>query len=143
MSNVAIVYWSGTGHTESIAKLVEKGARDAGAQVDLYQPWDFTDELFESYECIAFGCPAMGDEQLETEDFQPLWDHLKTKLSDHKITLFGSYNWNQGEWMDDWMQECTQLDLHLLVDGLAVYDSPKPGSQEELAIAMGKALASA
>lgn len=38
MSNVAIVYWSGTGHTESIAKLVEKGARDAGAQVDLYQP---------------------------------------------------------------------------------------------------------
>ena len=38
---VAIVYWSGTGNTENIMNLVKKGVEQAGAQADVYMPWDF------------------------------------------------------------------------------------------------------
>ena len=35
MSKVAVVYWSGTGNTESMAAQVASGAKEAGAEVDL------------------------------------------------------------------------------------------------------------
>lgn len=144
MSKVAVVYWSGTGNTENIAKLVAQGAEQAGAEVDMYQPWDFDDDVFAQYDRIAFGSPAMGDEQLETEDFQPMWDRIKGNMGERKIALFGSYNWNSGEFMDLWAQECAQAGMNLVADGLAILDSPEPGSEEEeKAIALGKALATA
>ena len=31
MSKIAVVYWSGTGNTEAMAKAVEEGAKAAGA----------------------------------------------------------------------------------------------------------------
>ena len=36
MSKVAVVYWSGTGNTEAMARQIQEGARDAGAQADLF-----------------------------------------------------------------------------------------------------------
>lgn len=144
MSKVAVVYWSGTGNTEKIAQLVAQGAKEAGAEVDMYEPWDFEEDIFAQYDRIAFGSPAMGDEQLETEDFQPMWDRLKGNMGERKIALFGSYNWNSGEWMDLWAQECVQANMNLVADGLAILDSPEAGSEEEeKALALGKALATA
>ena len=64
---VAIVYWSGTGNTENIMNLVKKGVEQAGAQADVYMPWDFEPSMMDQYTNFAFGSPAMGDEQLETE----------------------------------------------------------------------------
>ena len=45
------------------------------------------------------GCPAMGAEQLEEAEYQPMWDDVKGALSGKKIALFGSYGWGDGEWM--------------------------------------------
>ena len=42
MSKVAVVFWSGTGNTESMAKAVEAGAKDKGAEVSVYGSDDFT-----------------------------------------------------------------------------------------------------
>ena len=33
MSNIAIVFWSGTGNTEAMADAVKAGAQEAGAEV--------------------------------------------------------------------------------------------------------------
>ena len=33
MNNLAIVYWSGTGNTETMANCIAEGAREAGADV--------------------------------------------------------------------------------------------------------------
>ena len=41
MSKLAIVYWSGTGNTESMAAMVAAGAKEAGAQVDLFTAAEF------------------------------------------------------------------------------------------------------
>ena len=141
---VAIIYWSGTGHTEAIMNLVKKGVEQAGAQADVYMPWDFEPRKMADYTNCAFGCPAMGSEQLETEDFQPMWDQISGDLKGKNVVLFGSYNWNSGEYMDDWAQDAVRLGANLVSDGLAILDAPESGSDEErAAIALGVAIARA
>ena len=141
---VAIVYWSGTGHTEAIMNLVKKGVEQAGAQADVYMSWDFEPSKMADYTNFAFGCPAMGSEQLETEDFQPMWDQISGDLKGKNVVLFGSYNWNSGEYMDDWAQDAVRLGANLVSDGLAILDAPESGSDEEqAAIALGVAIARA
>ena len=41
MSKVAIVYWSGTGHTKKMAEAVKAGAESKGAEGPLFAPADF------------------------------------------------------------------------------------------------------
>ena len=104
----------------------------------------FEPGMMDQYTNFAFGSPAMGDEQLETEDFQPMWDSIADKLSGKNVVLFGSYNWNSGEFMDLWAQDAVRLGANLVADGLAILDAPQPGSDEERdAIALGVAIARA
>ena len=37
MSKIAIVYWSGTGNTETMANCIAEGAKNAGADVEVVQ----------------------------------------------------------------------------------------------------------
>ena len=41
MSKVAVVYWSSTGNTESMANAVADGAKEAGAEVTVFETADF------------------------------------------------------------------------------------------------------
>ena len=66
MKKIAIVYWSGTGNTAQMAEAVAEGAGAAGAQANLFTPSDFSPAQVKDYDAIAFGCPAMGAEQLRT-----------------------------------------------------------------------------
>ena len=58
MSKVAVVYWSGTGNTETMANAVAEGAKGAGAEVDVLVANDFNSGKVAEYDGIAFGCPA-------------------------------------------------------------------------------------
>ena len=73
MSKIAVVYWSGTGNTEAMAKAVLEGAKEKGAEVVLLTPDEFDVSMMDSYDAIAFGCPAMGAEVLEEEEFEPIF----------------------------------------------------------------------
>ena len=42
MNKLAIVYWSGTGNTETMANCIAEGAREAGAEVALMGPAAFS-----------------------------------------------------------------------------------------------------
>ena len=66
MSKVAVVFWSGTGNTGVMATNVAEGAKEAGAQADVIFVSDFSADKMDEYDAIAFGCPSMGAEQLET-----------------------------------------------------------------------------
>ena len=88
MSKVAVVYWSSTGNTEAMADAVVNGAKEKGADVTLYECADFRPELVGEYDAVAFGCPAMGDEELEEDEFEPMFDDCKDALKDKKIALF-------------------------------------------------------
>lgn len=108
---VAIVYWSGTGNTESIAKLLEQGVKTNNKEVDLIECNNFNVDSLSDYDSYAFGCPSMGAEELEDSEFQPMWDSVKDKLENKKVLLFGSYGWGTGEWMDTWKNECSNINL--------------------------------
>ena len=90
MSKVAVVYWSGTGNTEAMANAVADGIQSKGAEAVMLGPSDFTKDMVAEYDAIAFGCPAMGAEQLEEAEYQPMWDDVKAALCGKKIALFAT-----------------------------------------------------
>ena len=104
MSKVAVVYWSGTGNTETMAMAVAEGAKGKGAEVSVITAAEFSPEQVGEYSAIAFGCPAMGAEQLEESEFEPMFSDLEGSLNGKKIALFGSYGWGDGQWMRDWVE---------------------------------------
>lgn len=104
MSKVAVVFWSGTGNTETMAGAVAEGAREAGAEVEEIGAADFSADAVAGYDAIAFGCPAMGDEELEEDEFEPMFESVESELSGKKVGLFGSYDWGVGDWMETWKE---------------------------------------
>ncbi len=105
MSKVAVVYWSGTGNTEAMANIIADAAKGKGAEVDVFTSAEFNNDKVAEYSAIALGCPSMGAEVLEEEEFQPMWDAIKDSLRGKNVVLFGSYDWGDGEWMRDWEAE--------------------------------------
>ena len=108
MSQVAVVYWSGTGHTEAMAQAVA-----AAAQADLF-----------TAAAIAFGCPSMGAEQLEDAEFEPMFEAVKPALAGKKVALFGSYGWGGGEWMRTWESDCAAAGITLCAESVICQDEP-------------------
>ena len=143
MSKVAVVYWSGTGNTEMMAQKVAEGAKEAGAEVSVLTCADFSADDVDAYDAIAFGCPAMGAEELEDTEFEPMFSACESKLSGKKIALFGSYGWGDGEWMRNW-EERVQEDGATVVggEGVICHEVPDDAAAADC-IALGKLLASA
>ena len=104
MSKIAVIYWSGTGNTEAMADLVANAAAAAGASVDKFTASEFNVSSAGDYTGFALGCPAMGAEQLEESEFEPMFASLEGSLNGKKIALFGSYGWGDGQWMRDWCE---------------------------------------
>ncbi len=107
MAKIAVVYWSGTGNTEAMANAVAEGARGTGLETEVLTADTFGAEKLGAYDGIAFGCPAMGAEELEEDVFEPMFSGLEGFLGGKKIALFGSYGWGDGEWMRSWEQRCS------------------------------------
>ena len=143
MSKVAVVYWSGTGNTESMAAQVASGAKEAGAEVDLLTAGEFGPDQMDLYDAVAFGCPSMGAEQLEETEFEPFFAELESSLGGKKVALFGSHEWNEeGQWMDDWSERAIGDGAVLCGGmGLKIYSTPDEEGLEKCR-ELGKALAS-
>jgi len=121
----AVIYWSGTGNTEAMAQAVAEGA---GAE--LFTVSDFSGNIAD-YDAIAFGCPAMGAEVLEEDEFDPFFTSIEGSLSGKKVLLFGSYGWGDGEWMRNWADRTKNAGANLIAEeGFIVNEAP---SDEDLA----------
>ena len=140
MSKVAVVFWSGTGNTEAMAKAVIEGAKGAGADAEIVALSDFTPEKIDEYEAVAFGCPSMGAEQLEDSEFEPMFTAIESKLSGKKIALFGSYGWGDGEWMRNWNEQCINDGAQMACDSVICNNEPDEAAINECK-ALGAALA--
>lgn len=124
MSKVAVVYWSSTGNTEAMANAVAEGAKENGAEVSVLTSAEFDSSQVDNYDAIAFGCPAMGAEELEDSEFLPMFEDCEPKLKDKKIALFGSYGWGNGEWMRTWEESCTSDGAVLATESVICNDAP-------------------
>ena len=119
----AVVYWSGTGNTEAMARAVAEVA-----------PGDLN-----AYAAITFGCPAMGAEVLEEMEFQPMFDACKRSLGGKRVALFGSYGWGDGEWMRTWESDCYSAGVNLVCESVICTETPDDAALEACR-ALGKAL---
>lgn len=115
----AVIYWSGTGNTEEMAKAVAEGA---GAE--LFNVSAFSGSVSD-YDRIAFGCPSMGAEELEESEFEPFFAGIEGLLAGKTIALFGSYGWGDGEWMRNWVERAKNAGATVCGDeGLIVNETP-------------------
>ena len=122
----AVIYWSGTGNTEEMAKAVAEGA---GAE--LFTVSDFSGNAGD-YGAIAFGCPAMGAENLEEGEFEPFFSGIEGSLAGKRVALFGSYGWGDGEWMREWAERVKKDGAVLVNDeGLIVNETPDDAALAE------------
>ncbi len=124
MSKAAVVYWSSTGNTEAMANAVAEGIREAGAEAAMFTAAEFSADMMDDYDAIAFGCPAMGVESLEEGEFEPMFSACKEKLSGKKIALFGSYDWGDGEWMRNWDADCRECGADMPCDYVICNNTP-------------------
>ena len=130
----AVIYWSGTGNTEAMAKAVAEGAN-----AELFEVSEFSGNIAD-YDAIAFGCPAMGAEVLEEDTFEPFFTNIEGSLSGKKVLLFGSYGWGDGEWMRSWEKDCGDAGINLVCESVICCDAPDEQILESCR-AVGKKLA--
>jgi flavodoxin short chain len=141
MKKMLVVYWSGGGNTEAMAKAVASGAGDGGVAVTLKPVGGVTAEAVKEADALAFGCPAMGDETLEESEMEPFIAGLsRTELGGKPLGLFGSYDWGDGQWMRTWANRMKELGAQ--VDGEGIITRLEP-AEEALAKCreLGKRLA--
>ncbi|MCD8348231.1 MAG: flavodoxin domain-containing protein [Lachnospiraceae bacterium] len=137
MAELKVVFWSGSGNTESMADFVVKGAGDAKAiSMEDITPAELADE-----KAFALGCPAMGDEELEETIVEPFVAELEKNVSGKTIGLFGSYGWGDGEWMRSWVERMEKAGA-VVVNGEGVICADAPDDEAEQALtALGEKLA--
>ena len=132
MKKVAVVYWSGTGNTEAMADLIAQGVRTAGGEADLVQAADFDSSKLDGYDAFAFGCPAMGDEELDEGEVEPFVEELEKSVSGKKVALFGSYDWGDGEWMRKWEERMKEAGAEVVGTVIA---NNEPGDEDQANLA--------
>ena len=141
MKNIAIVYYSGTGNTELLADAVREGVQRTGAGAKKIGAGLFGSDMLDSYDAIAFGCPASGAETLEEDTFEPMFETLLPHLGGKRIALFGSYGWGDGEWMRHWEQRVREAGAILVAPSVISMDNPDD-SALQAARELGAALTS-
>mgnify|MGYP000894028119 FL=1 len=123
MKKISIIYWSGTGNTELMAKAMEEALGDV--QVELIPVDQATVDHVLQADGVALGCPSMGAEELEEETMEPFICELEAEnLKGKPMILFGSYGWGDGDWMKDWQERMKKLEVNLIDEGLIVQEEP-------------------
>ena len=141
MSDIYVIYWSGTGNTEMMAGAVAEGIHAAGGHANVLDVASASADVLKDAKAFALGCPSMGSEQLEEGDMEPFVEELESLVSGKKILLFGSYGWGDGEWMRDWADRMKNAGAQLIrEEGIIANDAPEDDVLEELKEA-GKELA--
>lgn len=126
----SVIYWSGTGNTEAMANEIASKLKELGADTKLISVENASTDDAKEADVLALGCPAMGAEELEEDYFRPYFDNIKDIIKDKKLAIFGSYEWNSGEWMDLWKKECEDDGIEV-VDALIAYDHPDAEALEK------------
>ena len=137
---VAIIYASTTGNTQAMAEAIAAGAQAKGAEVVVSEADSFDTATLGDYDSIAFGSPAMGAEELE-DSVESLFTSIEGDLSGKTVSLFGSYDWGDGQWMRDWVERMEAAGARVLNgEGLICQEVPNDDAIAECK-ALGKQLA--
>lgn len=139
MNKIPVVYWSGSGNTQTMAQAVADAINAAGKEAYLVEVGQTTASEISEYPAFALGCPAMGAEVLEEYEFEPFFTELEGHLAGKKVALFGSYGWG-GSYMQDWEGRVTAAGGTLVADGVLALNAPDDEALAKCA-ELGKLLA--
>lgn len=138
---IGIIYWTSTGNTEKMAKLIAQGFQQVSQEDEICvkSVSESSRNDIEQSDILVLGCPAMGVEEIDTSEMEPFIKAHAQAFTDKSIALFGSYGWGDGEWMQDWETMMDGLGAKIELDSLIVNESPE-GDSEEACIAFGQAV---
>ena len=140
MSEIMVVYWSGTGNTEAMAGFVGQGIKEGGKEAKVVSVSDITPDVLKDCPVFALGCPSMGAEQLEETEMEPFVEAVKAFADGKTIGLFGSYGWGDGEWMRSWVKRAED-DGAVIVGGEGLIANEAPSDDDlEKCRELGRAL---
>ncbi|MGG7144338.1 flavodoxin [Clostridium nigeriense] len=129
MKKISIIYWSNGGNVEVLANSIAEGTKNLNAEVNIKHVCDATVEDVTEADSVAFGSPSMDNNRIEQHEMEPFINQFKLLPNKQKkIVLFGSYGWDDGQFMIDWVQRMKDYDFNV-VGHIAVKESP---SNEEL-----------
>ncbi|UEL48135.1 flavodoxin [Terrisporobacter hibernicus] len=123
-NKINIIFWSGTGNTESMAQAIYEGSKKGGNSKLLTVDKDTLDDVVEA-DILFLGCPSMGVEELEESEMEPFMESISNDIDGKKIILFGSYGWGDGEWMQDWEQRIKNCGGTIVEDSIICNESPQ------------------
>ncbi|SFC60008.1 flavodoxin domain-containing protein [Clostridium uliginosum] len=140
MKKVSIIYWSCGGNIEILANMMADSAEEAGADVTLKHVTDATIQDVLDADSVAFGSPAMDEDNIEQQDMQPFLESLRDlPIKNKNCVLFGTHGWIQDTFMKLWAHTMKSYGLNLLGE-LIVKETPTK-EQLEYATILGKKLA--
>jgi len=131
MEKLALIYWSGSGNTEEMAKAIEAGIEESGKNVTVFQASDFEADSIDQFDGVLLGCSAMGAEELEESEFLPMFEAIESQLKGRNVALFGSYGWGDGEWMRLWEERVKKDNALLFAEGLIIHERPDQSAIEK------------
>lgn len=129
---INIIYWTGSGNTEEMAKLIKLGAEEAKASVNLLPVDKATEEDIVNCDILCLGSPAMGAETIDETEMEPFLNMVSDKLSGKDVILFGSYGWGSGEWMTTWEDDMIDKGVNLLEREVIANEFPEGDDAEKL-----------
>lgn len=139
MKKISIIYWSGTGNTEAMANLISQGATSAGNEVTLLNVSDATDAHVKECDVLVLGSPAMGCENIDEYEMEPFMDSVIELVANKKVFLFGSYDWGNGEFIDNWTETLSEASANV-IGSVIVNMSPDDDEKINKCIEAGKNL---
>ncbi len=140
MTDIKIVYWSGTYNTKTMAELIRDGIETAGKTASLLKVSEASKEEALLADILVLGSPAMGDEVIQQSEMEPFIEAIEADISGKTVVLFGSYGWGDGEWMRNWEERMKSQGAKMPLESLIVEYAPS-GDDEEACIDLGKKIA--
>lgn len=131
MKKISIIYWSNGGNVEVLANSIAEGVKSQNAEVNIKYVCDATVEDVTEVDAVAFGSPSMDNNRIEQHEMEPFINQFKLLPNKQKkIALFGSYGWDDGKFMIDWVQRMKDYDFNV-VGNIAVKESPSEAELEQ------------
>ncbi|MGG5462697.1 flavodoxin [Clostridium sp. B9] len=124
MSKVSVIYWSNGGNVEVLANTIADELESLGAEVLIKHVSNAKLEDVTEADAVALGSPSMDNNRIEQYDMEPFVNQLKlTPNEGKKMILFGSYGWDNGEFMVEWVKRMKDYGFDIQ-GSLAVNESP-------------------
>ncbi|AAO36274.1 flavodoxin [Clostridium tetani E88] len=131
VKKISIIYWSAGGNVEVLAEHVSKGAKTAEAEVDIKQVHYAKPDDVLKVDAVAFGSPSMDNNQIDQTEMAPFLENFKNlNLENKPVVLFGSYGWDNGEFIEKWETQMKEYGFNV-IGKLAVQETPNEKELEE------------